>query len=175
MEDRQVFEEAHRLVFKWLAGGMISGLRIDHPDGLFDPTAYFLNLQEDYFIARAGLRYRELGGGEDGWAPCEAQLRTLLREETRAKPETPLAKALYVVVEKIQGDKERIPDAWAIHGTTGYRFANNLSGLFVDRDNERAMTQIYSRFIGGPINYRDLVYQKKKLVMDVSMASEINM
>jgi len=174
MEDRTVFEEAHRLVFKWLAEGKISGLRIDHPDGLFDPTAYFLNLQEYYFIARAAQRYRDLGGSEDAWARCEAQLRSLLREEIRDHPETPLAKALYVVVEKIQGGAERIPDAWAIHGTTGYRFANNVSGLFVDRDNERALTQIYSRFIGGPVNYSEMLYQKKKQVMGVSMASEIN-
>src|SRR5712692_11084505 len=38
MEDREVFEEAHQLVFRWLAEERISGLRIDHPDGLFDPT-----------------------------------------------------------------------------------------------------------------------------------------
>jgi len=174
MEDRPVFEEAHQLVFQWLAEGKISGLRIDHPDGLFDPTTYFLNLQEYSFIARASMRYRELGGGEDGWPELEARLRTLVRKEIQDDPDTPLAKALYVVVEKIQGGKERIPDAWAIHGTTGYRFANNLSGLFVDRDNEQALSQIYSRFIGGPVSYRELLYQKKKQVMGVSMASEIN-
>ncbi len=174
MEDREVFEEAHQLVFRWLAEDKISGLRIDHPDGLFDPTAYFFNLQEQYFIAHAALRYREAGGADQDSPAWEARLRALVREEIGSGPETPLAKALYVVVEKIQGGKERIPDAWAIHGTTGYRFANNLSGLFVDRDNEEALTRIYNRFIGGPINYRQLLYEKKKLVMSVSMASEIN-
>jgi (1->4)-alpha-D-glucan 1-alpha-D-glucosylmutase len=174
MEDRAVFEEAHQLVFRWLAEEKISGLRIDHPDGLFDPTAYFLNLQEQYFIAHAALRYREAGGAEQDWPAWEARLRSLVREEIAGAAETPLAKALYVVVEKIQGGKERIPDAWAIHGTTGYRFANNLSGLFVDRDNEQALTRIYNRFIGGPINYRQLLYEKKKQVMGISMASEIN-
>ena len=174
MEDREVFEEAHQLVFRWLAEERISGLRIDHPDGLFDPTAYFLNLQEQYFIVHAALRYREAGGAEQDWPAWEARLRSLVREEIGSAAETPLAKALYVVVEKIQGGKERIPDSWAIHGTTGYRFANNVSGLFVDRDNEQALTRIYNRFIGGPLNYRQLLYEKKKQVMSISMASEIN-
>jgi (1->4)-alpha-D-glucan 1-alpha-D-glucosylmutase len=46
MEDERVFEETHRLVFELLAAGKIDGLRIDHPDGLYRPSAYFARLQE---------------------------------------------------------------------------------------------------------------------------------
>src|SRR5919197_2676990 len=53
LEDREVFDEAHRVVFRWLAEGKVQGLRVDHPDGLFDPTAYFLRLQEEYFAKQA--------------------------------------------------------------------------------------------------------------------------
>ncbi len=45
MEDRQVFDDSHRLVFQWLKEGRIQGLRIDHPDGLYNPTQYFNELQ----------------------------------------------------------------------------------------------------------------------------------
>ena len=56
VEDPEVFEEAHALVFRWLCEGKVTGLRIDHPDGLFDPTAYFLDLQERYFLEHARAR-----------------------------------------------------------------------------------------------------------------------
>jgi (1->4)-alpha-D-glucan 1-alpha-D-glucosylmutase len=46
MEDREVFEATHRLVFRLVREGAVSGLRIDHPDGLFAPAQYFQRLQE---------------------------------------------------------------------------------------------------------------------------------
>jgi len=45
MEDPEVFEATHALVAELIAGGTLSGLRIDHPDGLYDPGAYFQRLQ----------------------------------------------------------------------------------------------------------------------------------
>ena len=45
MEDPQVFEEAHRLVLEFVRDGLVTGLRLDHPDGLNDPAAYFEALQ----------------------------------------------------------------------------------------------------------------------------------
>ncbi|HEX7888099.1 MAG TPA: malto-oligosyltrehalose synthase [Ramlibacter sp.] len=46
MERREVFEATHRKVLHWLQEGMLSGLRIDHPDGLSDPRSYFEQLQQ---------------------------------------------------------------------------------------------------------------------------------
>lgn len=46
MERREVFEATHRKVLHWLQEGMLTGLRIDHPDGLSDPQAYFTQLQQ---------------------------------------------------------------------------------------------------------------------------------
>jgi (1->4)-alpha-D-glucan 1-alpha-D-glucosylmutase len=45
MEDEPVFRDTHRLLREWLAAGCVDGLRIDHPDGLFDPAQYFERLQ----------------------------------------------------------------------------------------------------------------------------------
>jgi len=47
MESPEVFRETHRLVFEWLASRQITGLRIDHPDGLWDPREYLERLQKD--------------------------------------------------------------------------------------------------------------------------------
>jgi (1->4)-alpha-D-glucan 1-alpha-D-glucosylmutase len=40
-EDDRVFDDTHRLALRWLADGLVDGLRVDHPDGLRDPAAYF--------------------------------------------------------------------------------------------------------------------------------------
>lgn len=48
VEDDQVFETVHRLVASLLERGLVTGLRIDHPDGLLDPAQYFQNLQSLY-------------------------------------------------------------------------------------------------------------------------------
>jgi (1->4)-alpha-D-glucan 1-alpha-D-glucosylmutase len=174
VEDPEVFEAAHALLFRWLAENRVTGLRIDHPDGLFDPTAYFLNLQERYFVEWARQRHRPPQASAESWAKVEGTLRDLFHAELAQQPDSPLARALYVVVEKIQGGKERIPEAWAIHGTTGYRFANVVSGLFVDPESESVLTGTYERFINRSYDFGELLYEKKKLIMSVSMASEIN-
>jgi (1->4)-alpha-D-glucan 1-alpha-D-glucosylmutase len=47
MELPQVFEASHRLVLDLLCQNKVTGLRIDHPDGLWNPKAYLERLQED--------------------------------------------------------------------------------------------------------------------------------
>jgi (1->4)-alpha-D-glucan 1-alpha-D-glucosylmutase len=44
VENEAVFEATHRLVFRLMAEGKVDGLRIDHPDGLYDPQQYFERL-----------------------------------------------------------------------------------------------------------------------------------
>jgi (1->4)-alpha-D-glucan 1-alpha-D-glucosylmutase len=46
MEDPAVFEEVHRFVFDLVQRGAVTGLRIDHVDGLFAPEDYLRRLQE---------------------------------------------------------------------------------------------------------------------------------
>ncbi len=45
VEKDDVFAATHSLVLRWMGEGRISGLRIDHPDGLRDPTAYLKRLR----------------------------------------------------------------------------------------------------------------------------------
>lgn len=51
MEDREVFDAAHGLVLDLIRKGIVTGLRLDHVDGLFDPREYF-----DRLIAACGER-----------------------------------------------------------------------------------------------------------------------
>ena len=45
VEEPKVFEDVHALVLGWLQDGTIDGLRIDHIDGLRDPTEYLEQLR----------------------------------------------------------------------------------------------------------------------------------
>src|SRR5690606_2566797 len=47
MEDERVFAETHALILAWLRSGELDGVRIDHPDGLRDPEAYFARLRRE--------------------------------------------------------------------------------------------------------------------------------
>ena len=45
VEDGGVFAAVHERVLRWVREGRVDGLRIDHPDGLRDPTAYLRRLR----------------------------------------------------------------------------------------------------------------------------------
>ena len=45
-EDNAVFDASHVEVGRWFAEGLVDGVRIDHPDGLFDPAGYLTWLRE---------------------------------------------------------------------------------------------------------------------------------
>jgi len=48
MENPDVFESTHRIILQLLVRGDVSGLRIDHIDGLYDPADYLWRLQRAY-------------------------------------------------------------------------------------------------------------------------------
>jgi (1->4)-alpha-D-glucan 1-alpha-D-glucosylmutase len=45
-EDADVFDATHRVILRLFGQGAITGLRIDHPDGLYDPRGYLVRLQQ---------------------------------------------------------------------------------------------------------------------------------
>lgn len=46
VEDSDVFDEVHALLGEWVSGGVVDGVRVDHIDGLADPTAYLRRLRD---------------------------------------------------------------------------------------------------------------------------------
>ncbi len=81
---------------------------------------------------------------------------------------------IYLLVEKILTGGERLRKDWAVHGTTGYDFTNQVTQLLVDASAEKMLSETYRRFLGETIRFDDLVYDKKRLTMRLSLASEIN-
>jgi (1->4)-alpha-D-glucan 1-alpha-D-glucosylmutase len=51
----QVFQDTHRLILRLVREGRVTGLRIDHPDGLFHPREYLRELQRE----TAGIEAKE--------------------------------------------------------------------------------------------------------------------
>jgi len=145
-EHESVFEATHRLVFDLILNGKVEGLRVDHPDGLYDPRQYVRRLQDRVATL--------IGGDPHAWD------RALL--------------PIYLVVEKISAGHERALETWPAHGTTGYRFANVVSGLFVDTTARGKMDRIYHAFVPAVPTYDDIAYWSKRLILRTALASELN-
>src|SRR5262245_36579638 len=128
MDLPEVFRSTHRVLFRLLAEGKATGLRIDHPDGLRDPAAYFRQLQEGYLLARAELASGTGPGGPEGVRGGPEGLEQELAARLASGPDAG-ARPLYVVAEKILSEGEALPPDWAVDGTTGYDFLTAVNGL----------------------------------------------
>ncbi len=171
MEQSEVFRATHRLILRLIAEGSVNGLRIDHPDGLWDPARYFRNLQRHTILA---LARRHFDGDEEAWTEVETLLNEQYMTAYREDPHSLAARPLYVVVEKILGHGETLPDSWPVDGTSGYEFLNLVNGLFVESANAKTFDAIYSEFIKDRVNFTDLVLAKKRQIMLIALVSEIN-
>ena len=171
VEDGEVFERTHWLVSELVAAGAVTGLRIDHPDGLWDPTAYFRRVQRAFVRESVGRELLATLGGE-GASP--ESLREAAESALDGDLGDPALRPLFVVTEKILGADERLRRDWPVHGTTGYDFASAVNGIFVDSRNEREFDSLYARFIGRRDSFADIAYRNRRLIMRTALASEIN-
>ena len=170
----EVFRATHALVLDIVARQGALGLRIDHPDGLLDPQTYLDRLQEAYVLAIARRLHEDSVEGETtGWNEIAPALRDRLARQARKEQGRNLP-PLYVVVEKILGYDEAFPDDWRCHGTSGYEALNRVNGLFVDTAGASEFTRRYHGWIGDQTPYREVVRQKKLLILEVSLASELH-
>ncbi len=130
-ENEAVFDHTHALLSKLIGEAIVSGIRIDHIDGLGDPTGYLKRLRGRF-------------------------------------------KDVYILIEKILGPAESLPDDWPVQGTTGYEFANMLNGLFVRPENEENFTAVYTRFSGRENSFEGLVYSGKRRILETQMAGDLD-
>jgi (1->4)-alpha-D-glucan 1-alpha-D-glucosylmutase len=175
MEDPAVFAETHQLLRELVGKSMISGIRIDHVDGLFNPAEYLTHLQEEGWIERVITKLKD--DPELSRLNLKDLHSLLVQNINRDFREKYIAnfRPLYIVVEKILGENEEICQDWPVAGTTGYEFMTALNQLFVDRNQERKMLNTYRRFASSTASFEDIAYNCKNLVMKTTMASEINM
>jgi (1->4)-alpha-D-glucan 1-alpha-D-glucosylmutase len=120
-----VMAATHVRIERMVANGEIDGVRVDHPDGLRDPLAYFRRLRE-------------------------------LLPDGR------------IYIEKILENDERLNEEWPIDGTVGYDFLAKVNRLWMDDQRVDVLTAMYSDFTGHPVNFAELVREKKRAIVESS-------
>jgi (1->4)-alpha-D-glucan 1-alpha-D-glucosylmutase len=130
-ENQSVFKHTHRLLSGLIKKGIITGVRVDHIDGLAQPAVYLDRL------------HRMIGDR-------------------------------YLVVEKILGPDETLPETWPVQGTTGYDFAFMVNGLFVDPTGEAGLTSAHADFTDIRVPLNQILYQAKQQIMDDLFGGEVD-
>lgn len=129
-EKTDVHTYTHGLITRLVERGIVTGLRVDHVDGLRNPEQYLL-----WLGANVGR--------------------------------------VYTVVEKILARGEHLR-WWSVDGTTGYDFLNALNGLFCFRSNKDRLDEVYLGFTGFEDDPREVLYEKKKLVMNTDLGADLD-
>lgn len=137
VEDEEVFRIMHEPIVALVKEGKVTGLRVDHVDGLYDPQGYLEALQ-------SGLG-----------APLSGE-------------------GFYVVVEKVLGRGETLPDGWRTCGTTGYDFLNVINDVFVVPEGLNSMEETYAAFTGDEMPFSEHCYARNKQVMWQLFAGEVH-
>lgn len=131
IQKEQVFDHWHAMLREWIVNGWVDGLRIDHIDGLYDPSAYL------------------------------QMLRSKLNNE------------LYVVVEKILEEDEKIPGDWPVQGTTGYDFLGMVNNLLTNVTNETFFREFSKEWDPGKSDYSKLTLRKKRFILHNRLRGEL--
>lgn len=80
---------------------------------------------------------------------------------------------IYLVVEKILAPHERLRSDWGTDGTTGYEFANLVTGLLTSPAGEPALDDFHSTFTGDDTPFASVVEACKRRIIADEMASEL--
>ena len=140
------------------------GVRVEDPS-VFDATQD-LAIRIGLKAACTGLRIDHIDGLRD-------PLGYLKRLRERLSPQDSSRDAPYVVVEKILARNEWLPDDWPVEGTTGYDYLNFANRLLVDERQAETMENAYAKWTGLRVDFDDMLYDKKNLVMRTLLAVEM--
>jgi (1->4)-alpha-D-glucan 1-alpha-D-glucosylmutase len=147
-------------------------LRVEDP-AVFDEVHKFV-LELLARGAPTGLRIDHVDGL---FAPADYLRRLQACAAGTLDAATGSDRPVYLVVEKILGADEQLPADWPVYGTTGYEFGAVVNNLFVDGRHERAMDEIYSRFVRAPrsrLSFEDIAYHSRKQIVHATMSGDIN-
>ncbi len=111
-----------------------------------------------------GLRLDHVDGLYDP-AGYFRDLKKFLRRQT--------GRDVYVAIEKILGDGERLRHGWDVDGTTGYEQLNVINGVFVDPAGERGLSRAYEAFIARADDFDEIVHQAKQMVIAQLFGGEL--
>ncbi len=85
-----------------------------------------------------------------------------------------ISDTMYIAVEKILEPDEEIPVRWPVQGTTGYDFLNYMNGLFCRKNLQREWTALYREIAENGEGFMELVFQKKRLIIDRQLTGDLD-
>lgn len=141
----------------------LAGVRVELPEVFEHVHKLVLGLVADGSIE--GLRIDHIDGLHE---PRDYLRRLRDALEQVGKP------SCYVIVEKILGVGEALPETWPIEGTTGYEFANIVLRALVDPAGEPALSRLYRKLTDERAPFDSVLYDAKMKIMRNEMASEVN-
>lgn len=116
-----------------------------------------------------GLRLDHIDGLRD---PAQ-YLRRLRQLITKARGQSHRG-PFYIIVEKILGNSEPMPDFPGVAGTTGYEWLNVISHVLVDDRGLDALERIWRDFTGERATPQEMLNAAKGRVIDTMLASEFS-
>lgn len=135
----------------------LAGVRVEEPDVFATTHSLILELIRTNQID--GVRVDHVDGLRDPARYLQA-LRAAVGDS-------------YVVVEKILGPGEDLPEQWPVEGTTGYDFAGMIAGAYCDPAGLRKLTESYERRTGSR-PFSDIAYEKKRFVIEALFSGELH-
>jgi (1->4)-alpha-D-glucan 1-alpha-D-glucosylmutase len=113
-----------------------------------------------------GLRLDHIDGLRDP-AQYFQRLRRLIRDARRSG-----AKPFYMVVEKILGERERLPAFAGVHGTTGYEWMNTITQVLIDGKGLDPLDEIWRQISSTPPRLEPVLKEAKRRVLETLLTSE---
>lgn len=146
----------------------LAGLRVEE-QRVFDAVH-----QVHFELVRQGLITGLRIDCVDGLLDPSSYLRAM-QEHCRVPGHPPQERAIYLVVDKVLSEGERLPDGWPVHGTTGYDFLNDVTGIFIDQQGAHAMLEHYVRLTHRRQLFSEVAWECKKLALSRCMSSQVAM
>ncbi len=140
----------------------LGGLRVERP-AVFEAThAKIFELVAQGLID--GLRIDHI----DGLADPRGYCRKLRRRVNRLSP----ARHLPIYVEKILGQGENLHRDWAVDGTTGYEFVNQVSLLQHDPQGVLSLGKLWQRYSERPADFGQEAQLARQQILNGSLAGD---
>lgn len=140
----------------------LGGLRVERP-AVFEAThGKIFQLVAEGLVD--GLRIDHI----DGLADPRGYCRKLRRRLDLIAPD----RHLPIYVEKILGAGETLHRDWAVDGTTGYEFMNQLSLLQHDPDGEHVLGELWQRRTERPAAFIEEAQLARQQILNGSLASD---
>ena len=140
----------------------LGGLRVERP-AVFEAThAKIFELVAQGLVD--GLRIDHI----DGLADPRGYCRKLRRRVDSLSP----GRHLPIYVEKILGEGETLHRDWAVDGTTGYEFMNQVSLLQHDPQGAQTLGELWQRFSERPADFRQEAQLARQQILNGSLAGD---